>query len=162
MNRAVRTASEDIVEANIKSSIGMRSKDSPRLANDISGSSILIANSITNLSKSISKTPPIHPPSNTYMNVNHHAIALIPIHRRRHHHQRILSNKVTNASLLFRALRLRNQIELERVRHADQEEEATDVLQQRAGSGHFRGEGPRARVLSWFAKGKGGRGGLES
>lgn len=108
----------------------MRSKDGPRLSNDISGSTILVANSITNLSPSISTNSlQNQASSNTYADVDHHAIALVPIHRRRHHDQRIPSHKVPNASLLFRALGLRNQIELEGVRDTDEQQEAADVLQ---------------------------------
>lgn len=71
------------------------------------------------------------------MNVDHHAVSLVAVNRRRHHHQRVAANKVADASLLLEALAagVGEQVELEGVGGADEQQKAAEPPHGREGLG---------------------------
>ncbi|KAI6752756.1 hypothetical protein HG530_013508 [Fusarium avenaceum] len=62
--------------------------------------------------------------------VHHHAISLITIDGRCHYHECVLSDKVAYTALLFVALGLCDQVELESAGGADKQQKTADILQQ--------------------------------
>ena len=66
------------------------------------------------------------------MNVDQHAIALCPAYRSRDNDQRVLGDKVADASLLLHVLlaRVRGDVELEGLRNAEEEKQAAGKLQE--------------------------------
>lgn len=69
------------------------------------------------------------------MNVDQHAVALVAVNRRRHNHQRVAAHKVSDASLLLEALaaRVGEQVELESVGGADEQQKAAEPPHGREG-----------------------------
>lgn len=53
-----RTASEDVLEADVKGGVRVGGEDGPRLANDISGASVLVAVGIADLPLLLAGTRP--------------------------------------------------------------------------------------------------------
>lgn len=120
----------------------MRSEDGPRLANNVSRSSILVAVFIANLSPCVSLfffSAPLFqeprlclpPGSKTYVNVDHHAIALGASDRSTDDDEKVLGHKVPDAALLLLVLptSVGLDIELEGIGGGDEQQDAADVLQ---------------------------------
>lgn len=69
------------------------------------------------------------------MNVDQHAVSLVAVHRRRHHHQSVAAHKVADASLLLGVLAagVGEQVELEGVGGADKQQQAAEPAHGREG-----------------------------
>lgn len=74
------------------------------------------------------------------MNVDLHAVALVAAHRGRDNDQRLLADEIPNASLLLDVLvaAVGDEVELEGVDDAGEQQQAADCLQQRSRESHDR------------------------
>ena len=133
----------------------MGGEDGPRLSNDIPGTTILVANGISNLETNVRLFQLVQLDiSATYVNVEHHAIASVSINSSRDNDELILGNKVADASLPLGGLWLRSNVELEGVCDADDKQKAAEVLQQRALRRHGCVELSTVKGNGWYRGGR--------
>lgn len=142
MKGGKRTANEDVLEADIKCRVRVGVEDSPRFADDISRASVLVALGIANLLivllSARGEAAGHSSKDRTYVNVEHHAITLGTAYNGRDHDQRALGDEVPNATFLFLGLAaaVRLDIELEGIGNANEQQQAAEVLHERAWESH--------------------------
>ena len=150
-----RTARQVVVEADIEGSVGVRGKDDSRLAGDISGTTVLVADGIFNLrththervmsSLAFSLSLSVSPGGGcclsfflldffgrfikrcvTYEHVHGLAVALVTAHGGRDDDEGVPRDEIPAAA----ALTVGGHVELQSLDPRDQEQHAADVLQQ--------------------------------
>lgn len=115
-----------VLEADVKGGVCVRREDGALLAGNVLGAAVLVADGIFDLG-TLEWRGARPRSASTYMHVHNHAVALVAADRRRHHHQRVLGDKVAYAS---RVAVCGVQVEPERLASRRKQEQAVQALPQ--------------------------------